>query len=170
MVPRTRQEDEFMSFFSRKKVTPVSMTFDVIQKCRCVACSVQATSECAKPKLASRKDMMENPASMLSQIMTPGMMKNLDIVKNMGNPMGMSRDQMKAKSDEMMGNTSKEQIEGMAPKPDDMPGPYCANGASVCKDFDYGKSCMCVSCQVYQDSNLSRGKPGSYFCRDGKPA
>ena len=159
-----------MSFFGRKKVTQVSLTFDVIQKCRCVTCTVQAASECAKPKLASRKEMMENPATMLNQIMTPGMMKNLDIVKNMGNPMGMSMDQMKAKSDEMMRNTSKEQIEGMAPKPDDMPRPYCANGASVCKDFDYGKGCMCAGCQVYRDSNYSRGKPASYFCRDGKPA
>ena len=104
-----------MSFFGRKKVTQVSLTFDVIQKCRCVACTVQTTSECAKPKLASRKEMMENPASMLSQIMTPGMMRNLDVVKNMGNPMGMSMDQMKARSDEMMRNTSKEQIEGIYP-------------------------------------------------------
>ena len=159
-----------MGFFNRKKVVQPSLTFDVIQKCRCVACSVQAASECAKPKLASRKEIVENPSSMLSQIMTPGMMKNLDIVKNMGNPMGMSMDQMKARSDEMMGNTSKEQIEGMAPRPDDMPGPYCANGASVCKDFDYSKQCLCSSCQVYQDSNLNKGKPTSYFCRDGKPA
>ena len=115
--------------------------------------------------------MVENPGKMMQQIMSPGMMKNVEMLKNtnLGQLRGMSREQMKNMSDEFMKNTPKEQTDSMTPRTEDMPGPYCANGAASCKDLDYGKTCACNTCQVFKDFNLSKGKPMSYFCRDGKP-
>jgi hypothetical protein len=159
-----------LSFFGHKEIK-VGLTYDVMMKCKCIDCSVQANSACAKPKIAARNEMLNNPGKMMEQIMSPGMTKNLEMVKNMrlGGLRSMSREEMQSKSDEMMKNTSKEQISGMAPKPEDMPGPYCANGVAACKDLDYGKTCSCSICQVFKDFNLGKGKPMSYFCRDGKP-
>jgi hypothetical protein len=115
--------------------------------------------------------MLDNPGKMMEQIMSAGMMKNLETVKSMslGRLRGMSSEEMQSKSDEMMKNTPKEQTSNMAPKPEDMPGPYCANGVAACKDLDYEKTCSCSICQVFKDFNLSKGKPMNYFCRDGKP-
>jgi hypothetical protein len=115
--------------------------------------------------------MVENPAKMMQQIMSPGMMKNLEMIKNMNmeQMMVMSAEERKRMSDEMMKNTPQEQFAGMAPKTEDMPGPYCANGVAVCKDFDFSKTCMCNGCQVFKNFDLAKGKPISYFCRDGKP-
>ena len=160
-----------MSLFGHKKEIQVTLTYDVILKCRCVSCSVQAFSACAKPKIAARNDMVENPAKMMQQIMSPGMMKNLEMIKNMNmeQMMVMSAEERKRMSDEMMKNTPQEQFAGMAPKTEDMPGPYCANGVAVCKDFDFSKTCSCNGCQVFKNFDLAKGKPISYFCRDGKP-
>ena len=160
-----------MDLFGHKNEINVALTFDVIKECQCVTCPVQANSACAKPKIAARNDMLKNPMNMMQQFMSPGMMQNLDMLKNM-NPnqlRGMSREQMQSMSDQMMKNTPKEEIEAMKPKADDMPGPYCANGVAVCKDFDFVKACMCSSCQVFKNFNLAKGKPVLYYCRDGKP-
>jgi hypothetical protein len=160
-----------LGFFGRKKEIVIQPTYDIITQCKCIACAVQTGSACAKPKIAARNDMIENPGKMMQQIMSPGMMKNLEMVKNMkrGQVMGMSREQMQSMSDEMMKNTPKEQTAGMAPKPEDMPGPYCAYGVSGCKDLDFSKMCMCSGCQVFKNFNLSKAKPMNYFCKDGKP-
>ena len=159
-----------MSFFGHKEIK-VGLTYDVMMKCKCINCSVQVDSACAKPKIAARNEMLNNPGKMIENIMSPGMMKNLEMIKNMnlGGLRSMSREEMKSRSDEMMKNTPKEQINGMAPKPEDIPGPYCASGVAACKDLDYGKNCSCSICQVFKDFNLSKGKPMSYFCRNGKP-
>lgn len=145
------------------------LTYDAMMKCRCVTCPVQVDSACVKPKIAARNELMQNPD--LSRIISPGMQKNVDMVKdmNIGTIRGMSIEQMKKMSDQMMKNTPKEQTDSMMPKVEDMPGPYCANGVAVCKDLDYSKICICSGCQVFKDFNLSKGKPMSYFCRDGKP-
>jgi len=102
---------------------------------------------------------------------SPGMMKNVEMIKGMDaqQVMGMSREQMKALSDEMNKNVPKESYETLAPKPEDFPGPYCANGVATCKDFDFTKLCMCGSCQIFSKYNLAKAKPNLYFCRDGKP-
>jgi hypothetical protein len=106
--------------------------------------------------------MMQNPD--LSQMMSPGMMKNVDIVRGMsiGDIRGMSMDQMRKMSDEMMKNTPKEQIDSMRPKTEDMPGPECTNGVAACKDLDFSKMCQCGGCQVYLEHSLSRSKPNFY--------
>jgi hypothetical protein len=160
-----------LGFFGRKKEIVIQATYDVITQCRCTTCPVQTDSACAKPKIAARNDMIENPGKMMQQIMSPGMTKNAEMVKNMNRQqmMSMSQEQMKAMSDEMMKNTPKEQTDSMAPKPDDMPGPYCAYGVSVCKDLDFSKVCICSGCQVFKNYNLSKAKPVNYFCKYGKP-
>lgn len=146
-------------------------TYDVILKCKCVICQVQANSACANPKIAARNDMVENPGKMLQQIMNPGMMQNIEMLKNMNleRLRGMSREQMQTMSDEMNKNAPREQFANMAPKAEDMPGPYCANGIAVCKDLDFSKTCLCSGCQVFKDYNLSKGRPMTYYCKDGKP-
>lgn len=150
----------------------ITPTYDVITKCQCVSCPVQTDSPCAKPKIAARNEMLKNPGKMMQQMMTPGMVKNMGMLKNMNIDQlkGMSRDQMQSLSDEMMRNTPKEQISGMAPKTEDMPGPYCANGVAFCKDLDFNKMCICSGCQVFKDYNLKKAKPVKYYCKDGKPA
>ena len=160
-----------MNLFGHKNEIKVELTLDVIEKCKCIICPVQTNSECTKPKIAARNDMMENPGNMMQQLMSPGMMKNLEMVKNMNMEQmkGMSKEQMKNMSDEMMKNTPKEQIEGMTPKTEDMPGPYCANGVAACKDLEFSKVCICGSCQVFKDFNLAKGETILYYCRDGKP-
>ena len=160
-----------MGFFGHKKEIVIQPTYDVITQCKCVTCAVQTDSACAKPKIAARNDMIDNPHKMMQQIMSPGMMKNMEMLKNM-NPeqmMTLSREQMQSMSDEMMKNTPKEQTAAMAPKPEDMPGPYCAYGVSVCKDLDFSKTCLCSGCQVFKNFNLAKAKPMEYFCKDGKP-
>ena len=161
---------EFLSFFGHKEIK-VGLTYDVIMKCKCTGCSVQIDSNCTKPKIAARNEMLNNPGKLIEQIMSPGMMKNVEMLKNtsLGQLRGMSREQMKSMSDEFMKNAPKEQTDNMAPKAEDMPGPYCANGAASCGDLDYSKTCLCSSCQVFKDFNLNKGRPMSYFCRDSKP-
>jgi hypothetical protein len=161
---------DFLNLFGHKREPKVLLTFDVMMKCKCAMCQVQADSACAKPKIAAREEMMKNPSSEMKKIMTPGMMQNLEMIKNMSpeTMRSMSREQMKSMSDEMMRNMPKEQISAMMPKVEDMPGPYCANGAAICKDLDFSKMCICSGCQVFKDFNLIRAKPMSYFCKDGK--
>jgi hypothetical protein len=156
-----------LGLFGHKTEPKVLLTYDVMMKCKCATCPVQADSACAKSKIKARDEMMQN---MISNVMTPGMMENMEIMRNMTPEMirSMTREQMQSMSDEMMRNTPKEQVDMMKLKVEDMPGPYCANGVAVCEDLDFGKMCICSGCQVFKDFNLSKGKPKSYFCKDGK--
>ncbi len=160
-----------MKLFDHNKQPKVMLTYDVMVKCKCAECPVQADSACAKPKIEARSKMMQNMNSgNVQNILGPGMMQNVEMMKNMTPEMmrNMSIEQMKSMSDEMMKNTPKEDIAKMMPKVEDMPGPYCANGAAVCNDLDFNKMCICSSCQVFKDFNLMKAKPMSYFCREGK--
>jgi hypothetical protein len=160
-----------LNLFSHKTQPKVTLTFDVMTKCQCGVCPVQADSACAKPKIVARNEMMSNMNSgNLQNILGPGMMKNMEMMKNMSpeKMRSMSREEMKNMSDEMMKNTPKEEISGMMPKVEDMPGPYCANGVAVCKDLDFSKVCICSGCQVFKEFNLMKAKPMSFFCKEGK--
>jgi hypothetical protein len=161
---------EFLDIFGHKSTPKVTLTYDVMLKCQCGVCPVQADSACAKPKIAARNEMINNMNSgNLQNMLGPGMMKNIEMMKNMTPEMlkNMSQEQMKAMSDEMMKNTPQGSSKMMT-KVEDMPGPYCANGVAVCKDFDYSKMCICNGCQVFKDLNLNKAKPNIYFCKDGK--
>ena len=50
---------------------------------------------------------------------------------------------------------------------EDIPGMYCATGTATCKDTDYSKMCICMSCPIWTDYKLASGMPMGYFCRDG---
>lgn len=95
--------------------------------------------------------MIQNPQKFMQQMMSPGMMMNLEKVQgiNYEQMMGMSKEQMKAMSEEMTKNVPKVSYETMAPKPEEFPGPYCANDVAICKDFDFTKLCICGSCQIF---------------------
>jgi hypothetical protein len=158
-----------LGFFGHKTEPKVMLSYDVIMKCQCAVCPVQANSACAKPKIAARKDMLENMRSRNTEkLLGPGMMQNVEMMKNMTPEMmrNMSIEEMQRMSDEMMKNMPTGQ--GGMPKLEDMPGPYCANGVAVCKDLDFSKACICPGCQVFKDFNLAKAKLKSYYCKDGK--
>jgi hypothetical protein len=160
-----------LNLFGHKAEAKIMLTYDVMMKCQCGSCPVQVNSACAKPKITARNDMVKNMTSgNLQGILGPGMMQNMEMLKNVNPEMmrNMSQEEMKKMSDEMMKNTPKEDTSKIMPKPEDLPGPYCANGVAVCKDLDFSKACICTSCEVYKDFNLMKGKPMSYFCKDGK--
>lgn len=50
---------------------------------------------------------------------------------------------------------------------EDIPGMYCSTGTATCKDIDYTKMCICMSCPIWAEYKLAEGKPMGYFCRDG---
>ena len=49
----------------------------------------------------------------------------------------------------------------------DIPGVYCATGTATCPDLDPKQACICGSCAIFSQYNLSTGVPAGYFCRDG---
>lgn len=160
-----------MSFFGHKKDIQIPFDSESIFNCKCITCPVQANSLCAQPKIAARNELVQNPQKIMQQMMNPEMMKNLEMMKGMNyeRAKGMSKEQMQSMSDEVNKNFSKQSYETIAPKPEEFPGPYCANGVAICKDFDFTKTCMCGSCQIFNKYNLAKAKPSLYFCKDGKP-
>jgi hypothetical protein len=57
---------------------------------------------------------------------------------------------------------------GALPKPEEVPGLYCATGAAACKDINTRQMCICGDCPIWKEYMLVSGKPLGYFCRDGK--
>ncbi|MCW4054325.1 MAG: DUF2769 domain-containing protein [Candidatus Bathyarchaeota archaeon] len=112
---------------------------DVMMKCMCGMCPVQAQSACSKPKL---KMMMDMRASM-----------------------GMTGSGMPAGSMSMF---PEQKGEMEMPKPEDMPGPFCSIGKAACNDLDSNKACICNTCQIYREYNLPAGKPVEHFCFNGR--
>jgi hypothetical protein len=104
-----------LNLFGHKTEPKVQLTYDVIMKCQCAVCPVQANSACAKPKIAAREEMMKN---MGREMMSPGMMTNVEMMRNMTPEAmrNMSIEEMRKMSDEMMRNMPKEQIDMMKPK------------------------------------------------------
>lgn len=115
------------------------MNNEVIMKCMCGMCPVQAQSACSQPKLKMMMAMRAN--------------------------MGMKGSQMPAGSMSAMPNQMGEM---KMPKPEQLPGPYCSIGKAACNDLDINKACICNTCQVYKEFNLTSGKPIEHFCFNGK--
>jgi hypothetical protein len=105
----------------------------------CGMCPVQAQSACSQPKL---KMMMDMRASM-----------------------GMKGSRMTAGS---MSAMPSQMGEMKMPKPEELPGPFCSISKASCNDLDRNKACICNTCQVYKDFNLTSGKPIEHFCFNGK--
>lgn len=128
-----------MPLFGRKEEQKVPLNSDVVMKCMCGMCPVQAKSACSVPKL---KMMMDMRASM-----------------------GMKESGMPAGS---MSAISGQMGEMKMPKPEELPGPFCSIGKAACNDLDNSKACICNQCQVYKDFSLTAGKPVEHFCFNGK--
>jgi len=56
-----------------------------------------------------------------------------------------------------------EEMQGMMPPKEDMPGLYCATGTATCGDLDFSKGCVCPTCQVWTENQLENQK----YCRQG---
>jgi hypothetical protein len=65
-------------------------------------------------------------------------------------------------------NEQMEKAKEGVPKPEDIPGLYCATGAAACKDIDTNQMCICGECPLWEEYNLASGKPQGYYCQDGK--
>ncbi len=50
---------------------------------------------------------------------------------------------------------------------EEIPGIYCSTGMATCSDIDAKQPCICGSCAVFSEYNLSTAKPAGYYCRDG---
>lgn len=131
-----------MSIFRKKEKPKVELNTDVLMKCQCSKCSVQAESACTRPKIQKAMDLMSKMASSGS----------------------MSGSRMPAGSMSMQANP----LEVTMPKPEELPGPYCSIGKAACNDLDGNKACICATCQVYVDFNLASGKPVEHFCFNGR--
>jgi hypothetical protein len=68
------------------------------------------------------------------------------------------------KTKEMMGSMES----GLMPKPEDIPGLYCATGVATCKDIDTSQMCICGDCPLWEKYDLASGELLGYYCRDGK--
>lgn len=55
-----------------------------------------------------------------------------------------------------------------SPKPEDVPGVYCATGKATCPDLNPNEMCQCPTCDIFKENDLESGKPGGYFCAEGK--
>lgn len=127
-----------MPLFGRKEKGKVPLNSDVMMKCICGMCPVQAESVCSRPKI---KMMMDMRASM-----------------------GMKSGEMPAGSMSAMPG----QMGMKMPKPEELPGPFCSIGKAACNDLDNKKACICNQCQVYKDFSLADGKPVEHYCFNDK--
>ena len=127
-----------MSIFRRREKPKVELNKDVLTKCQCSKCPVQTESACSRPKIQKAMDLISK--------------------------MAPSGTEMPAGSMSMQANPPEMEM----PKPDELPGPYCSIGVAACKDLNVSKACICGTCQVYKDFNLSSGTPAEHFCFNGR--
>ncbi len=125
--------------FGKKEEGRVPLNSDVMMKCLCGTCPVQAKSACSRPKI---ENMMKMRAGMSES--TEGGMSRMSISIAQG-PMGE-----------------------MKPNPAELAGPYCAIGVASCSDLDANKACICRQCQVYKDYTLEEARPVEHFCFNSK--
>ena len=121
-----------------KKEGKVPLNNDVMMKCMCGTCSVQAESACSRPKI---ENMMKMKAGMSG---------------GKGEISGMSM------------SIAQGPMGEMKPNPEDMPGVYCSIGVASCRDLNSNKACICRQCQVYKDFTLKEARPMEHFCFNSK--
>ena len=127
-----------MDLFRHKEEQKVPLNNDVVMKCMCGMCPVQAQSACSSPKLKMMMDMRAN--------------------------MGMKDSEMPAGSMSAMSG----QMEMKMPSPEQLAGPYCSISKAACNDLNRNKACICNTCLVYKEYSLAAGKPVEHFCFNGK--
>ena len=64
-------------------------------------------------------------------------------------------------------STIKTALKAKSLKKEDIPGVYCSTGIATCRDLDPKQSCICGSCNVFNQYKLAEFKPAGYYCRDG---
>ena len=126
-------------FGLKNEAQKVPLNNDVVMKCMCGMCPVQAQSTCSVPKLKMMMDM-RSIIDMKGSDMPAGSMSA------MPNQMG----------------------EMKMPKPEELAGPFCSIGKAACTDLDSNKACICNTCQVYKEYSLVSGKPIEHFCFNDK--
>ena len=57
---------------------------------------------------------------------------------------------------------------GEIPNPEDVPGVYCSEGKARCEDLDFGRQCICNSCDVWKEYDLKDADPNNHFCQHGR--
>lgn len=57
---------------------------------------------------------------------------------------------------------------GDVPYPEYIPGVYCSEGKSPCKDLNFDRQCICDSCDVWKEYDLKDADPNNHFCRYGR--
>ncbi|MGB9927775.1 MAG: DUF2769 domain-containing protein [Methanosarcina sp.] len=66
------------------------------------------------------------------------------------------------------GQKMKNMPAGEVPNPEDVPGIYCSTGKATCQDLDFNRECICGSCEVWKECNLSELDLNNHFCLHGK--
>jgi len=125
--------------FERKEEGRVPLNEDVMMKCICGNCPVQAESACSRPKIEKMVNMRASMSQPKGGMSASGM------------SMGIAQEPME-----------------MKPNPEEMPGVYCSIGVAACKDLDNKKACICEQCQVYKGFSLMQGRPVEHFCFNDK--
>lgn len=57
---------------------------------------------------------------------------------------------------------------GEVPDPENVPGVYCSEGTATCQDLDFGRQCICGSCEVWKEYDLRNANPNNHFCHHGR--
>lgn len=58
--------------------------------------------------------------------------------------------------------------EGEVPDPEDVPGVYCSTGKATCQNLHVDRQCICGSCEVWKEYNLTDANPNNHFCQHGR--
>lgn len=58
--------------------------------------------------------------------------------------------------------------EGEVPDPEDVPGVYCSTGKATCQNLHFDRQCICGSCEVWKEYNLTNANPNNHFCQHGR--
>ena len=55
----------------------------------------------------------------------------------------------------------------MITTPEMLPGMYCVNGKTTCRNLDTKQICQCYRCAIWTEYDLLHDEPMRYYCRDG---
>ncbi|AAM06607.1 DUF2769 domain-containing protein [Methanosarcina acetivorans] len=57
---------------------------------------------------------------------------------------------------------------GDVPYPEYIPGVFCSEGKSLCKDLNFDRQYICDSCDVWKEYGLKDADPNNHFCQQGR--
>lgn len=65
-------------------------------------------------------------------------------------------------------NEAKKLVEGKAPIPQNVPGMYCSAGEAFCRDLSVNKDCICNTCSVWKENDLTNACTSDHYCSSGR--